>query len=299
MVLLHEGVGGAAVGDLWRLWSWDPLVLVGLLAGLALYTSGLVRSRGRRGRLLPWWRPTLFYAGWLALAASLVSPLDALGDDLFFIHMTQHVVITMVATPLMLLGAPFVPVMRGFPPGFRRGVVIPVVRSAWVRRPLRLVTQPLVALALYVVVLWVWHAPALYGLALRAAPAHALEHLSFAGAAMAFWWVVIDPVPLRSRIGYLPRLPYLVAAAVQNIALGAYITFAATVLYPFYDTADRLWGLTVLEDQQLAGLIMWVPGSMMYLLALFVVFGVMLAREEERTRRREAEEAGLHSHARP
>lgn len=291
MVLLHAGVG--AGGDFWRLWSWDPLTVLGLLIPVALYTAGLLRSRGRRAQFLPWWRPALFYTGWSALFIALVSPVDTFADDLFFMHMTQHMLLTMLGVPLVLLGAPFVPTMRGFPPWLRRRVVIPVARDPRLRQALRFVTGPLVALPLYVAVLWAWHLPFLYELALTSAPVHILEHATFVVTAIVFWWSVIDPVPLRPRIGYAVRLPYLVAAALQGIALGAYITFYPGVIYPFYDTAQRPWGMALMNDQQLAGLVMWVPGSMMYLLALFIVFGVMLAKEEERVRQREAVEAGL------
>jgi putative membrane protein len=295
MVLLHAGVG--AGGDFWLAWSWDPLMVVALLVPVALYTAGLLRSRGRRGRFLPWWRPTLYYAGWTALALGLVSPVDTFSDELFFMHMIQHMLLTMLGVPLVLLGAPFVPTMRGFPPWLRRRVVIPVARDPRLRQTLRFVTRPLVSLALYVAVLWAWHLPFLYELALTSAPVHILEHATFIAAAVAFWWTVIDPAPLRPRIGYAVRLPYLIAATLQGIALGAYITFYDGVLYPFYETAQRPWGMKLMDDQQLAGLVMWVPGSMMYLLALFIVFGVMLAKEEERVRRQEAAEAGLRADA--
>ncbi len=295
MVLLHAGV--SAGDDFWRLWSWDPLTVLALLVPVALYTVGLFRSRGRRGHFLPWWRPTLFYAGWTTLAFSLVSPLDTFADDLFFVHMTQHMLLTMLGAPLVLLGAPFVPTMRGFPPWLRRRIVIPVARHPRVRQALRFITRPLVALALYVAALWAWHLPLLYELALTSAPVHILEHATFVATALAFWWVVIDPVPLKPRIGYAVRLPYLIAATLQGIALGAYITFSPSVLFPFYQGAERPWGMTILEDQELAGLVMWVPGSMMYLLALFIVFGVMLAKEEERVRRQEAAEALLRADA--
>ena len=289
-LLLHAGVGGG----LPLLGGWDSfVVLLGLAVGAALYARGLLRSRGRRARLFPWWRPTLFSLGWLALVLSELPPIETLADDLFFVHMLQHMLILMVGAPLVLLGTPFVPFMRGLPARFRRRVAIPIVRNRQLRWLLRAVTHPVVALATLVIVGWGWHTPALYDLALEVEAAHFLEHGLFFWTAVIFWWSVIDPAPLRPRINYALRLPYLIAAVVQNIALGAFITFSTDVLYPSYESAPRVLDITVLEDQEIGGLMMWVGGSMMYLVALFIVLAVMLAREEEHTRRREALEAGL------
>ena len=271
----------------WNTWTFDPLTLAGLLVLFALYTRGLWRSRGRSGNLFPWWRPTAFYTGLIALLLGAVSPVDGLSDDLFLMHMVQHVLMMMVGPPLILVGAPVVPVLRGLPRILRDDLAIPLLQMRRVRKTLNFLASPLTAWLAFVFTLWIWHVPAFYNEAVTNEALHFLQHMMFIGAAVFFWWTVIDPIPLKPRLSYAFRLLFLFMATLQSTALAAIITLTESVLYTYYEGVPRLWGLTAQEDQMIAGLIMWVPGAAIYFTALTVLFFVMLARDNERMLRLE------------
>lgn len=271
----------------WNTWTFDPLTLIGLLALLALYTRGLWRSRGRSGGLFPWWRPAAFYAGWAALLLGAVSPIDGLSGELFLMHMVQHMLMMMVGPPLMLVGAPVVPVLRGLPAILRADLAIPLLQMRRVRKALGFLASPPTAWLVFVFTVWVWHIPALYNEAVTNEALHYLQHVTFVSAAIFFWWIAIDPVPLKPRLSYALRLLYLFLATLQSTVLAAIITLSEDVLYSYYETVPRLWGLTPAEDQMIAGLIMWIPGAGIYFSVLSILFFVMLARDNERMRRLE------------
>ena len=256
----------------------------------ALYTRGLWRSRGRSGSLFPWWRPTLFYTGWLALLAGAVSPIDGLSGDLFLMHMIQHMLLMMIAPPLILLGAPVVPVLRGLPNVVRYNFAIPLLQMRRVRKALNLLVSPLMAWLFFVFTLWIWHIPSLYSRTVENEGLHLLQHAMFIGAAGFFWWTAIDPVPLRPRLAYGLRLLYLFLATLQSTVLAAIITLSPDVLYTYYETVPRTWGISVEDDQTIAGLIMWIPGVMTYFIALATIFVVLLTKEDQRMRRLEGRE---------
>lgn len=271
----------------WNTWTFDPLTLAGLAVLIVLYTRGLVRSRGRSGDLFPWWRPTSFYVGWTALLLGAVSPIDGLSGDLFLMHMVQHMLMMMVGPPLILVGTPVVPVLRGLPRVLRDDLAIPLFQMKRVRKALSFLASPLTAWLVFVFTVWVWHIPALYNEAVTNEALHFLQHATFIGAAAFFWWIAIDPVPLKPRLSYALRLLYLFLATLQSTALAAIITLSEDVLYSYYESVPRLWGLTPGEDQMIAGLIMWIPGAGIYFIVLSVLFFVMLARDNERMRRLE------------
>ena len=271
----------------WNTWTFDPFTLAGLLVLFALYSRGLLRSRGRSGNLFPWWRPTAFYTGLIALLLGALSPIDGLSDDLFFMHMVQHVLLMMVGPPLILVGAPVVPVLRGLPRILRDDLAIPLLQMRRVRKTLNFLASPLTAWMVFVFTLWIWHVPSLYNEAVVNEPLHFLEHMMFIGAAVLFWWTVIDPIPLKPRLSYPLRLLFLFMATLQSTALAAIITLTETVMYTYYESVPRLWGLSAQEDQMIAGLVMWIPGAGIYFTALTIIFFVMLARDNERMLRLE------------
>ena len=196
MIALHISAG---TGSLWTAWSLDPVALVGIPLTALLYYRGLV-SLGSRRRFHATWRPWAFYAGLFMLAVALLSPLDHLSDELFYAHMTQHMLILMVGAPLILLGAPILPVLRGIPRPIRRILVIPVFQSLPVRLVLRTLSRPLIAWPIYALLIWGWHLPVLFEAALESELLHFVEHLTFAIAAYLFWWNIIDPHPLRPNL---------------------------------------------------------------------------------------------------
>src|SRR3989441_9070235 len=186
-----------------------PLVAVALCALAALlYVLGVRRMR----RPWPVWRTALFLAGLAALLAALGQPIDMLATQLFSVHMVQHMLLTVAAAPLLLLGAPIRPLLRGLPRIVRTGVIRPLARARPIRSLLHALRHPLIAGALYVGGLYAWHLPALYDAALADDRIHVAEHAWFFVSALLFWSVVIDPAPFRGTLGYAARLPYLLVA---------------------------------------------------------------------------------------
>ena len=287
-VLAHNSSEGQGAG--WEVlgsWSWDPILLIPLALGV-LYARGL-RNWSFEPRLWKPWQPYLFYTGLAAVVITVASPIDALADDLFFMHMIQHMLLVMVGPPLILLGAPTTPVLRGLPPAIRRNVVKHLAGSLRVRSLYRWLTFPVVGWLLFVFNGWTWHmyTPS-YDLALRDGGVHLLQHGTFVATASLFWWSVIDPRPLRSQLAYPLRLIYLGVTMFQNVALGASITFRDEILYPFYAEGPRLWNLAALSDQRTGGLIMWIVGDMMIIAALLITMAIWFRRGEERSRQEEA-----------
>lgn len=264
MIALHLGPHASS---LWLTWSLDPTAWIGIPLAWVLYRRGL-RTLGPEPGYHGRWRPQAFYAGLGVMFVALVSPLDALSDELFFAHMAQHLLLMLVGPPLILLGAPMIPLMRGVPRRLRRAALIPIARSKAVRIPLHLLTRPLVAWPIFIGMLFVWHLPDVFEAGLGNEALHLLEHSSFAGAAYLLWWNVIDPHPLRANLIYLARVPYVFITMIPNFTLAAFLTFAQSAWYPTYAERAVRHGFTALEDQQLGGVIMWIPGSFIFGAAL-------------------------------
>ena len=246
---------------------------------------GVARMRRR----WPLWRTALFFLGLAALLAALVSPIDAYASVSFAVHMVQHMLLTVVAAPLLMLGAPIRPLLRGLPAPVRAGVVRPLARSRMVRAAGHFLRHPLIAAALYVGGLYAWHLPTLYDAALLDARVHVVEHAWFFLTGLVFWSVVIDPEPFRATLGYGARLPYLlVLGAAQNTVLGGILSFSSRLLYTAYAGAgDTVFDMDRVTDQRVGGAIMWVVGDFVFLAAASVAFFLWLAEEEEMQKRRE------------
>jgi len=252
-------------------WTWDPSVILGLVALLGLYLYRLGRLADSERPAVPPWRVGLFLAGLATVFLALESPLDLAGDEyLFTFHMAQHQLLMMVAAPLLLLGTPTVMLRPIF-----EGRALGPLAGALTFAPL--------AFVLFNGNLWAWHAPALYEAALRHENVHILQHLTFLSTGLLFWWPVVAPAPAPGRRGGLPiggRMVYLVLATVSDSFLAVIIGFSPRVLYPFYDQPDRLWGISALADQQMGGALMWVVDSMGFFLALSILFFILLQQEE-------------------
>jgi cytochrome c oxidase assembly factor CtaG len=244
-------------------------------------------ARARRG--WPLWRTALFLLGLVALVASLASPIDAIALELFSIHMVQHMLLLVVAAPLLLAGAPVRPVLRGLPLAIRRTVVRGLARNPAFRGLVHLVRQPLIAAALYVVGLYAWHVPTLYDAAVERATIHVVEHTWFFVSALLFWSVVIDPSPFRATLPYAARIPFLLlVGAAQNTILGGLLAFSDRLFYRHYATTTTAYGLDAVTDQRLGGAIMWVPGDLIFLAAASFSFFLWLQSEERAQRLRES-----------
>ena len=269
-------------------WNWRPDVLFVLLALGTAYTIGWTRLRKRGARIARPWRLGVYLAGLGTVALALLSPIDTFGSLLFLMHMVQHELLIMVAAPLLLLGDPLPASLWALPRRPRRAVRRLLGRGAPVRRALWAATWMPVAWGLFVVTLWGWHLPAAYEAALRNELLHDLEHLTFFGTALLFWWPIINPAPrLHGHIAYGLRILYIILATFQNAALGFAIAVPERVLYPFYTAAPRLWGLSPLYDQAFGGGIM-SEGGMMFLIPLLVLVARWLNDEERKTRLRES-----------
>jgi cytochrome c oxidase assembly factor CtaG len=272
-------------GDGIWLWNWQP----GILIGLALLTAGYMLLCGplgqRRGLKVPGpWRLAAFHLGTLVTFLALVSPIDHLSDVfLLSAHMVQHLLLLIAAPPLWLMGIP--------PDWF---ATVPL--KGWLGDLWRQLTRPVAAFVIYNVVLWVWHIPTLYDAALLNENVHILEHLAFLAAAVIGWWPMLGFLQTAApRSSYPVQIFYLFAMMLSSTALGAYLSLARSPIYPFYINAPavingfalpyltpgpRLWGLSVMDDQQLAGLVMWMPGNMLYFAALMVVVALWLRQQE-------------------
>jgi putative membrane protein len=277
-------------GEAWTSWSLQPSVVAGLALVGYLYARGTRRLPGRTARMSPRRRHVAgFYAGLAALAAALVSPLDRLAGALFAAHMTQHLVLIAVASPLLVYGRPALPLRLGLGRGPRTRV--PPAAIPALRRLRCLSNNPLLVGGLHGVVLWAWHLPGLYTAALRNGAIHAAEHVSFLLTGLLFWRLVIRRSP-KAKLPYAPAILLVFVTSLQSGALGALLTFAPSVLYPVHGGGPAAWGLTPLEDQQLAGAIMWVPQGMLYLATIAVLLWRSFLEPEARSRREEAERGG-------
>ncbi len=260
-------------------WSWPLVPLFSLLLVLILYLRGWRHARRTRPNQLPAWRAACFVAGILSLWIALASPIDALDDYLLAAHMMQHFILMSVAPPLIVLGAPTVPLLRGLPRSIVRILSRPVFRTRWFHALCRLVTHPVFAwLAMNIAYLG-WHVPAMFELTFQSETVHDFEHLCFFLTSVAFWWVVLSPWPTRSRWPRWAMIPYLLSADVLNTVLSATLAFSGKVLYPSYAAAERITRLTPLQDQVAAGSEMWVLNSAVFLIpAVAITLQLLMPR---------------------
>jgi putative membrane protein len=240
-----------------------PSVVIGVALLSALYALGVGPLRRRFGwaERVPWSRVACFAASQLLLLAALNGPIHHLGDYfLFSAHMLQHLLITLVFAPLFLLGLP-------------DWLLRPLVRPRWLFALGRWLTGPVVAFALYNAALLVWHLPAVYETAMRDHDVHIAQHLCFMALAVIAFWPVAGLLPEFPRLTYLWQIGYLFVMQIPMVALGAFLTLADQVLYPFYAAAPRVTAqLPALEDQQLGGLLMWLPGHLVLWIPMAVIF---------------------------
>ncbi|HLJ93757.1 MAG TPA: cytochrome c oxidase assembly protein [Gemmataceae bacterium] len=267
-----------------RSWPSAPWVLLGLLLAAAVYLRGWLRLHARDPRRWPASKLVTFLLGLAALFVALASPLEPFAALLLQVHMAQHLLLMMVAPPLLWLGAPLFPLLRGLPGPIRTVWVAPLFRSSVLRRCFRTVAHPAPAWLLFTATTWFWHLPPIYDLALGFDGWHVLQHGCFLGAALAFWYPVIRPFPSRPQWSPWLLVPYLILADVQNTILSAVFTFSDRPLYSYYADRPQLGSLSPLEDQAAAGVLMWVPGSIAFLVPLFWI-GIQLLYGERSHRK--------------
>lgn len=279
---------------LWTMWKPDPLIVIGLLLMSWLYLRGTAELWRRAGpdRGVRRWQVWSFYGGVISFALAKVSPLDALGGALFSAHMVQHLVVFLVSPLLFAASRPMLPVMWALPASWRRSLNRWWSARSVVTRVWPMLNHWVSMLMLFAGVLWLWHVPRLYDAALESQLVHGIEHISFAVAAFLFWSVVLD-AGRPEGIGHGPALLMVFGTALHSSALGALLTFADFRMYVSHDAYTEAWGLTPLEDQQLAGVIMWVPMGMGFTIVALALVSAWIRAADRSVRRQESEDAAL------
>lgn len=265
--------------DFWLTqWNWDPSILVGtaLIVGLYLYAIGPWRKRRYPTEQVKRSQTFSFLLGMLIMFLALVSPLDELGDSyLFSAHMVQHLCLTMIAPPLLLLGTP-------------AWLLTPLLRNCIVFRIARICTWPALAFFLFNADFWLWHAPPLYNATLENQSIHILEHLTFIIFGVLNSWPIFSPLEEGlPRLSIGGQVLYLFLSGMPMVLLGAGLTFSEP-LYAPYINAPRIWGLSAATDQQLGGLIMWIPANITYIVIMSVLFIRWMQRQEAKQQAAEA-----------
>jgi putative membrane protein len=263
-------------------WQFETEVVVGIALAVGLYARGWIRlrRRGRGGRILRPWRAWAFGGAMVALALALLSPIGTFGSLLMSMHMIQHLLLVMIAAPLIWLGAPMLPMLWALPRPARRRIGRLMHPSHPVHRFFTFLTRPGIALPIFVLTLFVWHWPTLYDAAQGRTITHDLEHFSFLAAALLYYWPLIHPTGGKRRMSYGAGILYLFPAKLTGFVIGAALSMAQTPWYQTYINAPRLWGMSALDDQQLAGLIMWIFGGLLYIFPLLLLV-VMMMQEDE------------------
>jgi putative membrane protein len=276
----HSGEAPLQPQDLWTAWSWDPLIVIALLLSAGLYVRGLLvmRREGALHSVTPW-QIASFTSGCFALVVALLSPLHRLGSALFSAHMTQHELLMLVAAPLLVLGRPLIVFVWAFS-RVTRSRIGAFTKSAPFSTLWRAAMAPVLVWLLHGFTLWIWHLPVLYQATLRSDLVHALQHVSFLGTALLFWWTLVHG--RYGHMSYGAAVVYVFTTAVHNSILGALLTFARTVWYPIYDGRTAPFGLTALEDQQLGGLIMWIPSGIVFVVIGLALFAAWIGESERR-----------------
>lgn len=278
LVLLAHGDELTGLHDLWSAWVADPFVVLALVVSCWWYAKGtrtVWRSAGR-GQVVAGWQVTMFALAISTIVVALISPVDPLADELFSVHMFQHVLLTLVAAPLFALSSPLQTMAWGLPAGLRRGL------GRWqgrVRRTLHHPALPGIGLAVFTIVFTAWHLPVLYDTAIRSDAVHALEHVTMLASALAFWAPIVRPRRTDAGAGVVLLFISMIASGL----LAALLVFAPTPWFAHDDTL--VWGLTRLQDQQAAGAVMWVLGGTIYVASGAIAAMRWLRMDEEANRR--------------
>ena len=276
---VHAHGGIEAGQNPFTAWNWNPLPTLLLLVFAYLYLNGLSNWE-RPSHPISRWQKASFFTGLFLIFISLQSPLDNLSEHMLSFHQLQHFLLRMMAPLLVLLGAPLTPVLRGLPPWVLQRIVRPTVRHSLARAAYDKLTNPVITVSLFMGVLYLWQFPGAFNLSLRNEFVHALMHITMTSSGFIFYWAVIDPKPHRSRVHYGVRVLYLGLIVLPNTVLGAVITFSRGIIYTGYEDVYQPFGISLLTDQQLGGLFLWVPGDMMSILVAGIVMIMWYEREE-------------------
>lgn len=260
-----------ATRDIFADWTIPWFLTITTIVTAVIYTRGWWKIRKTRPVQFPEWRLFSFLAGLSVLWLSIGSPMDGFADALLSAHMVEHLLLMSFVPPLVLLGLPVVPMLRGLPRWFLRGVVGPLIRRRSLRRLGHWLTQPMVAWILMNAVFLGWHVPRAYDFALENEHWHDFEHICFLSTSMLFWWPLIRPWPMRDTgLGWF-MLPYLMLADIVNTMLSAFLAFCERPVYAYYVEHPNGFGIAPLADQKLGAVVMWVIGSLVFLAPVVMI----------------------------
>jgi putative membrane protein len=263
--------GGDEIPD----WEWDFWITAPLAISAVLYSAGvaLLWRRAGFGRAIRWWQAGAFAAGWLTVFGALCSPLHWYAEHLFSAHMVEHELLMAIAAPLFAVSRPIGAFLRALPKSFR-SLLSRMSRQSWISGAWRGIVDPVSATVLHAIALWAWHAPALFEAAVESETYHRLQHLSFFVSALIFWWAIFRrPVATFGHGGML-----VFATMAHMTLLGALLALSPHVMYPEQTQFAPEFGLTPLEDQELGGLIMWIPAGTIYAAVAMAMCGIWIAR---------------------
>jgi putative membrane protein len=270
LIIAHAG----PLTDMYGNWTFEPVTCLLLILSLYLYARGGYRlwDQAGRGKGLSVWRVQCYAIGWVALAAALISPIHSYGERYFWVHMLQHEILMLVAAPFLVLSRPLIAMSWGLPIVLRSkiGRLQCSLRNSWAQ-----LSRPIVAWGLHAVALWVWHLPSLFAATLESDWIHAAQHFSFFFSGLLFTWVAIETK--RTAAAHGTAIIYLFTTAIHTSILGALLAFSSTPWYEAYGLRSIEASFTVLDDQRLGGLIMWIPGGVVYLLLAVLIGYRMLS----------------------
>lgn len=287
-------------------WNWRIEIILVLSLAAFLYTRGWVRLRRRtkpqkrkhRGgqaySLTAVWRLIFYLSGIVVTGIALMSPIDVLGGQLFFMHMIQHLLLIMIAPALLLTANPMAVTLWGLPCQVRKpvgnGLSFILNSDSKYRGWIRSATAPGIVWLLWVIVIVGWHDPQMYNWALVSEPVHDLEHITFFAVSMLYWWHITGAGPrIHKQFSLLGRIAFVILAIPPNMLTGIIIAFSPTPIYTYYLGVPRIWNIDIMSDQIWSGVIMWVPGSMMYIIAALVLIAQLLGEEERKPQLTESE----------
>jgi cytochrome c oxidase assembly factor CtaG len=268
--------------------AWDfsspPAVIFLILAGAYLVGTLRLALRSNTGSSF-WSKVSANLLGFALLAIALAGPLDRYSSELFTVHMAQHIVIAMLAAPLLLIARPMPAYIWALPRPIRIGAGTALTSSGKLITVLRVLTRPVIALPLFIVTLYGWHIPAAYNGSLENDWLHLFMHFTMFTTAVLFWWPIVGPPPARTQLSHPQRIVYLLLAVTPTALLSAVITLSKSVIFDFYLDSPGHFGWSPVNDQQTGGILMWIPGNLVYLVTMTILFFKWFALEEKKSSR--------------
>ena len=273
--------------SIWLNWVYTPEIALPMLFTSIVYLRGRAKRREHH-RPIPMLQTLLFFAGMLSFVIALQSPLEPLSDHFLFMHQIEHMLIRSVAPLLIIVSMPLAPLIQGLPNGIRHHVLVPLVRNRVLKAVYLFLGHPLIASVVFIATLLIWQIPSLHDQAVFDRTLHDSMHITMILSGFFFWWLICDPRQKSARISYGMRLIILWAVTIPNTIIGAIITLSHQQIYKAYDVLHGDWGIQLMLDQQLGGIIIWGPDGMVAFVGTAIVFILWLRQEKENNRRLKA-----------